>query len=72
MEYTSQIRESMSRPMVENRTPLESMTGETPDISEYINFDFYGWVKYHDVKGGGTENDLGRWLDVAQNKGQAM
>ena len=72
MEYTSQIRESMSRPMVENRTPLESMTGETPDISEYINFDFYGWVKYHDVKGGGTENELGRWLDVAQNKGQAM
>jgi hypothetical protein len=58
MEYTAQIRDRMSRPMGENRT--ESMTGGTPNISEYINFDFYGWVKYHDVKGGGTENDLGR------------
>ena len=28
------------------RTPLEIITGETPDISEYLDFAFYDWVYY--------------------------
>ena len=72
LEYTSQIREWMARPLTHDRTPLELLTGITPDISEYLPFDFYGWVKYQDVRGGGTENDIGRWLGVAENIGQGM
>ncbi len=27
-------------------TPLEIITGETPDISEYLDFEFYDWVTF--------------------------
>ena len=30
----------------EGRTPLEIITGETPDISEHIDFEFYDWVYF--------------------------
>jgi hypothetical protein len=29
---------------LEGQTPLEQLTGETPDISEYLDFGFYDWV----------------------------
>ena len=29
---------------LEGWTPMEQITGETPDISEYLNFGFYNWV----------------------------
>ena len=28
------------------RTPMEIITGETPDISEYTDFSFYDWVTF--------------------------
>ena len=28
------------------RTPIEIVTGETLDISEYADFSFYDWVLY--------------------------
>jgi hypothetical protein len=28
---------------LEGRTPIEQITGETPDISEYLDFGFYDW-----------------------------
>ena len=28
------------------RTPIEIVTGETPDISEYTDFGFYDWVTH--------------------------
>jgi hypothetical protein len=37
---------------LEWRTATEVLTGETPDASEYLNFDFYGWVKYYDPSAG--------------------
>ena len=45
------------------RTPLEQLTGETPDISEYLDFSFYDWCWYNDNAGLG-ETKLGRWLGV--------
>jgi hypothetical protein len=30
------------------RTGYEDVTGETPDISEWVDFDFYDWIWYHD------------------------
>ena len=53
------------------RTPLEQLTGETPDISEYLDFSFYDWCWYNDNTGlGGTK--LGHWLGVSHHVGSLM
>jgi hypothetical protein len=31
------------------RTGHEEVTGDMPDISEYVDFDFYDWVWYWDA-----------------------
>jgi hypothetical protein len=48
LAYTSEIRQFLARPTLNWCSPIEVLTGETPDSSEYTNFDFYGWVKYKD------------------------
>ena len=53
------------------RTSLEIITGETPDISEYLDFGFYDWVVYRSNAGMG-EPSLGRWVGVSHKIGQAM
>ena len=57
------------------RTPVEIITGETPDISEMLHFDFFGWVKYYDPYMNSFPKQceaLGRWLGIAHDVGQAM
>ena len=56
---------------LEGRCPLEIVTGETPDISEYLDFGFYDWCWYHENAGLG-ELKLGRWLGVSYRVGSAM
>ena len=57
---------------LEGRTPIEQITGETPDISEYLDFGFYeDWVWYKDNAGVG-ENMFGRWLGVSHRDGNLM
>jgi hypothetical protein len=56
---------------LEGRTPIEQITGETPDISEYTDFGFYDWVWYRD-NGAFGENQLGRWLGVSHRIGPVM
>ena len=53
------------------KTPLEIITGDTPDISEYLDFSFYDWVTYRANLGLG-ENSLGKWLGVSHKIGQLM
>ena len=53
------------------RTPIEIVTGETPDISEYADFRFYVWVLYRSNAGLGEES-LGQWLGVSHKVGQLM
>ena len=53
------------------RTALEVITGETPDISEYLDFGFYDWVIYRSNAGMG-EPSLGRWIGVSHKVGQSM
>lgn len=53
------------------RTPLEIITGETPDISEYTDFGFYDWVTYRSNAGLG-ELSVGKWLGVSHKVGQLM
>jgi hypothetical protein len=44
--------------------PQEVVTGETQDISEYLDFGFYDYVWYHDNAGLG-ERKFGQWLGVS-------
>ena len=51
--------------------PLEQVTGETPDISEYLDFGFYDKVWYKENSGLG-ELLPGIWLGVSSQTGRLM
>ena len=53
------------------RTPLELITGETPDISEFLDFGFYDRVWFK-VNAGVGETQLGRFLGVSSRVGSLM
>ena len=67
---TGNLTVSSSR-YAKGRTALEIITGETPDISEYLDFGFYDWVTYRADAGMG-ELSLGKWLGVSHKVGQLM
>ena len=57
------------------RTGYEEVTGITPDIAEWIDFDFYDRVWYWDKKHPGIteeERKLARWLGVSHRVGSDM
>jgi hypothetical protein len=61
-----------TRPHRVNRCiPLQNVTGETVDISNYLNFGFYDHVLYRDNEGL-SESKIGRWLGVAKNVGTML
>ena len=56
----------------QQRTGIEIVTGETPDISKWIDFEFYDRVWYYDQKKieiDGSGRRLARWLGVAHRVG---
>jgi hypothetical protein len=55
----------------EGRTPLEIITGETPEISEYVDSEFCDWVLFRSNAGLG-EVELAKWLGVSCRVGQLM
>ena len=58
---------------MDGRSPEECLTSETPDISEFLHFNFYGWCKFHDTPSfPGDKEIYGHWLGPADNVGQAM
>ena len=61
-----QNRTSNSSWGLDGRCPLKRITGETVDISEYLDFGFYDWVWYRENAGLG-ETKIGR-----SSKGQDM
>jgi len=59
----------------EARTPLEEVTGNTPDISEWLDFDFYDWCWYwqgptHELTE--AKAKIGRVLGVAHQIGSDL
>ena len=57
------------------RTGMETVTGETPDISEWLDFEFYDRVWYYDHKKieiDGSGRRLARWLGVAHRVGSDL
>lgn len=53
------------------RTPLEHLTGETIDISEYLDFGFWDRVWFKENAGIG-ETKLGRFLGISHQVGSLM
>ena len=48
LKHTARIRSHVACESLGNRTPLELLRGQTPDIFEIMHFGFYDWVKYYD------------------------
>ena len=73
LEWVSevQVRTSSHAADIRNRTPLERVTRDTVDISEYLDFGFYDWCWYHEDTGL-SPIKLGRWLGVAHRVGGLM
>jgi hypothetical protein len=61
-------------PGLDGRVPDEVVTGHTPDISDYAQFDWYQYVWCHDpaVQFPGDARRLARWIGVAHNVGNPM
>lgn len=72
IQYVINIRQLLVRSAASNRSPIETITGETPDTSEYIDFDFYQWVKYRDQIDKDDPIKLGRWLGIAHEVGSSL
>jgi hypothetical protein len=73
LKWVCQVMQRTSNTVfsLDGRTPIEEVTGETPDISEYLDFGFYEFVWFKENAGLG-ENQLGRWLGVSHRIGNAM
>ena len=56
---------------LEGKTPLGDLTGETPDISQYLDFGWYDWVWFKENAGLATPK-LGRFLGIAQQSSNLM
>ena len=50
---------------------MEQVTRDTPDILEYLDFEYYDWCWYNNNARLG-EPKLGRWLGVAYHMGALM
>jgi hypothetical protein len=75
-EWVTAIRRLTAHdiPSLQDRVPCEAIEGNTPDISEYAQFDWYQYVWYHDpaVQFPDDPKKLGRWIGVAHDVGSPM
>jgi len=55
-----------------HNTPLEALTGDTVDISEWTEFEFYDLVLYWDDRDNETRQSIGRWLGPSHHIGSAL
>lgn len=56
---------------LEGETPFMKVHGYTPDISEYLTFQWYDWVWFHEPNNP-EKQELGRWLGPAHDLGQGL
>ena len=78
-EYVASIMNHMALDVLDWRTPLEKLTGQTPDISCFMRFMFYEPVYYRvnsEEKGFGFPSSMtektGRFVGIADNVGHIM
>lgn len=62
-----------SLPQQKGRTPYAILTGNTPDILEFLEFAWYQPVWYYELTTFPSQTrHLGRWIGVAHHIGQVM
>jgi len=74
-QYTAELRNYLARPLpqLRGRTPHEIITGNTPDISEFLEFTWYEPVWYLEPSPFPQQvKKMARWIGVAHRVGQAM
>jgi Reverse transcriptase (RNA-dependent DNA polymerase) len=72
-DYVVHLRQFLSRNASNQRSPIEAISGDSPDISEFLEFDFYQWVKYRDPTADKERPvKLGRWLGIASDVGTPL
>jgi hypothetical protein len=73
IRWTCQVmqRTSSEAGKLRGNCPLQEVTGESVDISEYLDFSFYDHVSYKENAGLG-ETRIGRWLGVSHRVGGLM
>jgi hypothetical protein len=60
-------------PQLNGRTPYEILTGNTPDISEFLDHDWYQPVWFYELNVFPTQNkQLARWIGISHRVGQAL
>jgi hypothetical protein len=72
--YISEIQSILARGD-DHRPGLERITGDTIDISEWLDFDFFDMVWYWDQKKMDMNDEqarIGRWLGIAHRVGSDM
>ncbi|MGH7974084.1 MAG: hypothetical protein ACREBR_01060, partial [bacterium] len=74
VKFAAELRSKTVHPHLNGRSPYEILTGDTPDISHLMHFDFYQAVTYLEqaVSFPEVKEKLGKWLGPAHNIGQAM
>ena len=75
LKNAAKVTQMIPSAKINGRTPIEAVTGETPDFSDYTDFDFYDLVWYHTGKHPSISKDrreLGRWMVVAHRVGSNM
>jgi hypothetical protein len=73
--YTTDLRNRLVRPLqqLHGRTPYEVLTGNTPDVSEFIEYEWYQPVWYYKPSAFPEKRKyLARWIGIAHRVGQAM
>jgi len=69
------LRNRLARPLpqLHGRTPYEIISGNTPDISEFLEYEWYQPVWYYEPSTfPEQEKHLARWIGIAHRVGQAM
>lgn len=73
--YTTDLRNRLVRPLqqLHGRTPYEVLTGNTPDVSEFIEYEWYQPVWYCKLSAFPEQRKyLARWIGIAHQVGQVM
>ena len=71
VEYSAYLLNHLANETLDWKTPIEVATGETPDISNLLQFHWYQKVYYYDPSSSypRPKEKLGRFVGVAENVG---
>ena len=75
LKYVTKITQLLPQNLLQERTGFDQVTGKTPYISEYCDFDFYDLVWYHagvHPSISKENREMGRWLGMSHRIGSEM